>query len=254
VGVDQTGAVAGRAQQFLHALGAGVAFNRVQRPAQAPGAFQQPDVLIEQVVDGGVPLSSARGQRRSFGAGCGVPAGGMCDDALLHRRGQVVPQMPPVAGLDCFRGALADGFGVGGRTIAAHDLDTGVLAQPGRQCLALAIGQHVNTAVGDRVDQHGRILASAPDREVVHAEYLHSPDLRIGQCVHQPQQSAPTGRQPQPGRQARTSPARQRQPDALQHTAAQRSPTAVPPGQPVNLLGKRPRRTADRIAEEPPHP
>jgi hypothetical protein len=60
-------------------------------PTQPPGAFQQPDAVAEQVVDGGMPLSCTCGQRRLCGARCGVPAGGVGDDAFLHRCGQVVP-------------------------------------------------------------------------------------------------------------------------------------------------------------------
>jgi hypothetical protein len=62
VRIDQAGAVARRTQQVLDAFGTGVALDRVQRPAQTAGAFQQPGVRGEQVVHGGEPLPRAHGQ------------------------------------------------------------------------------------------------------------------------------------------------------------------------------------------------
>ena len=55
VGVDQRAAVAGWPLQLLGGGGAGVALDRVQRPAQPAGAFQQAHALAEQLVHGRVP-------------------------------------------------------------------------------------------------------------------------------------------------------------------------------------------------------
>ncbi|GAA3843717.1 hypothetical protein GCM10022226_78360 [Sphaerisporangium flaviroseum] len=102
----------------------------------------------------------------AMGAG-GVPASAVGDHGLLHRGGQAVPQMPAVADLYRVRCALADGFGVGGRAVAAHDLDAGVRTQPRDQRGGLAVGQHIDAAVGDRVDEQGRIAVATPQREVI---------------------------------------------------------------------------------------
>jgi hypothetical protein len=48
--------------------------------------------------------------------------------------------------------ALADCFGVGGGSVAADDLDAWVLAQPLGVGGGVAVGQHVDPPVGDRVD------------------------------------------------------------------------------------------------------
>jgi hypothetical protein len=69
--------------------------------------------------------------------------------------------MPAVADLHRGRCALADRFGVGGRPIPADDLSAGMLAQPLGQRGGLAVGQHVDSAVGDGVDQHRGVAVPA---------------------------------------------------------------------------------------------
>ncbi|MFL6121105.1 hypothetical protein [Actinophytocola sp.] len=86
VGVDQAGAVARRAQQFFGFVGAGVAFDRLQRPPQPSCAFQQPDTLGELGMHGGVPLVAACVQHGVRNARGGVPTGGAGNHAFLHRR------------------------------------------------------------------------------------------------------------------------------------------------------------------------
>jgi hypothetical protein len=54
-----------------------------------------------------------------------------------------------------------------------------MVTQPGRQGVRLAVGQHIDAAVGDRVDQQRRILAATTQREVVHAQ--HCRDRLVGQ-------------------------------------------------------------------------
>jgi len=108
--------------------------------------------------------------------------------------------------------------------------------------------------MSDRVDQHGRVLAATRDREVVDTQHCHRPHLGIGQRVHQSQQRSPACRNPELGGQARPCPAGQRQPDVLQHSAAQRSPAGMLGGQVADLLSERPNRTVLVAAEEPAHP
>jgi hypothetical protein len=55
---------------------------------------------------------------------------------LLDGLDEVVPQVPAVCDLHRVRAAAADALGVGAGPVAAHDLHTGLLAQPrrGRCC------------------------------------------------------------------------------------------------------------------------
>jgi hypothetical protein len=77
-----------------------------------------------------------------------------------------------------------------------------MLAQPRRQSGGLAVRQHVEAAVGDRVDQHGGVLATSPDREIIDTEHRHRAHLGIGQRMHQTQQRVPARHHPQQCRQA----------------------------------------------------
>ena len=72
--------------------------------------------------------------------------------------------------------------------------------------------------------------------------------------MHQTQQAAAACDEPQPGRQTRSGPAGQRQPDVLQHAAAQWRPAGVFGGHAVDLLSERPNRTTAVVAEEAAHP
>lgn len=76
----------------------------------------------------------------------------MGDDGLLHRCSQTVPQVLPVADLHRFGCALSDRFGVGGGAVAADDLGAGMLAQPRGERGGLALGQHIDPAVGDGIN------------------------------------------------------------------------------------------------------
>ncbi|MER7360963.1 hypothetical protein, partial [Nonomuraea dietziae] len=99
VGVDQSGAVLRRAQEIVGRGGAGVAFDRIESPAQAPSALAQSESLLEEGVDLGVLAAGSFGERTGATRACCVPAAAVCDHGLLHRGGQAVPQMPPVADL-----------------------------------------------------------------------------------------------------------------------------------------------------------
>ena len=75
--------------------------------------------------------------------------------------------MPAVADPHRLGCALADGFGVGGRAVAADDLGSGLLAQPRGEGGGLAVGWHVDPLAGYRVDQHRRAAASAAECDIV---------------------------------------------------------------------------------------
>ncbi len=87
----------------------------------------------------GVPLTGALIQRLAGTGRTVMPAAAVRDHGLLDRRGQVVPQMPPVGGLHRLRRAVADRLGIRGRPVAADHLDLRVFAQPGGQSCGLAV-------------------------------------------------------------------------------------------------------------------
>ncbi len=108
----------------------------------------------------------------------------MCSDLLADRVGQTVPQVPPVSDLHGTGQRVTDGLGVGGRAVTAHDLDARMIAQPGGDDLRAPAGQHVDPPPGGRVDQHGRVLAAAPQGEVVdpqHPRHRHDRQRQVAQ-------------------------------------------------------------------------
>jgi hypothetical protein len=67
-------------------------------------------------------------------------------------------------------------------------------AQPVRDGVGVSSGQHVDWSMGMHVQQHGAVHVPPPKREVVNAEDLHRPWLRLGQAAQQLQQGVPTCR------------------------------------------------------------
>ena len=118
--------------------------------------------------------------------------------------------MPAVADLHRLRCALADRLGVGGRPVAADDLGSGMLTQPRRQGGGLAVGQHIDPPVGDGVDQHGRVAASAPERDIVDAEHRRSRRRRDRERHQHPQHRRARDLHPEPGQHGGAGPTGQR--------------------------------------------
>ena len=97
-----------------------VSLDGVQGMVQPPGAFEQADARVEQVVDLLPPL-----QRRDLSAvdfahpgGCG-PAAAVNGHLLPGGLGEVVPDVPPVADLERLGQGLAYGVGVAGGAVTA---------------------------------------------------------------------------------------------------------------------------------------
>jgi hypothetical protein len=82
-----------------------------------------------------------------------------------------VAEVSPVADLYRVGQGAADGLGVGGRAVAAHDLDTRMFAQPGLQGGPLAVGQDRDASAGLGV-RDDRGVAVAAQGEIVHADHL----------------------------------------------------------------------------------
>lgn len=172
---------------------------------------------------------------------------------LLHRGGQVLKQTPAIGNFEGVRGGLLDRPGVGGGPVAADDLGTGMLAQPGRERLRGAAGQHVHDPAGFDVDQHGAIGAAHAESELIHPQHSRGA-VRHCRRLEQSQKPGSARGQSQPvaqprgrsvGRLDRDRPQPARQPDAG---------AAMPLGQPADLLDERPAETAPAVAEVPAYP
>lgn len=121
---------------------------------------------------GAAPLMSLKFRdphHREFGCGSA--------QAPRHRGGawqhylvaEVLPDVPSVADLHRVGHCRADGLGIGGGAVPAHDLDSGVRAQPGRQRGTRPVG-HINAFAGLGVDDDRGIAVAPFEREVVHAD------------------------------------------------------------------------------------
>jgi len=85
--------------------------------------------------------------------------------------------------LDCLRRAGAGAVGVGAGPVPADDLGAGMCLQPFRQRVGFPVPQQVHGLAGVHVDQHGAVVATAAEREVVdllrHRSKWTYPDLGI---------------------------------------------------------------------------
>jgi len=86
------------------------------------------------------------------------------DDGLLHRLGEVVPQVPSVSDLHGVRGTGAGAVGVGAGPVPTHDSHARMPAQPGRDRLRGAVGQHIQRPVGVDVDDDRAVQAGSTSR------------------------------------------------------------------------------------------
>lgn len=79
--------------------------------------------------------------------------------------------MPSVADLHPVGQGAAGGLGVGGRAVPAHDLDTGMLAQPGLQGGRVAVGQDRDASSGLGIRDDRGVTVAAAQGEIVHADH-----------------------------------------------------------------------------------
>jgi hypothetical protein len=172
VGIDEGGPVGGGDAQGLGFGHAGIAFDRVQGQAQVAGAVEQADALAEEVVDL-VPAFAGGLLAYSAGAGRvdGGPASGVCPDLEQDFVAEISPEVPSVADLHRVGQGAADGLGVGGGAVAAHDLDTRMFAQPGLQGGRVAVGQDRDASAGFGIRDDRGVAVAAAQGEIVHADH-----------------------------------------------------------------------------------
>ena len=185
------------------------------------------------------------------GPGRRVHGGDAGQDGLLHRLGEVLPQVEPVGDLHRGGRRLPGGPGVGAAPVPADHLDAGMGAQPVREGLRLPVRQHVNKAVAVHIHQHGRVRMALALGDIIDAQHGDRPGLGIRQRPDQPDQGEPGHGRARRGGQPGTRPARQRQRDLLQQAPQLGGAPLVPAGQPGNLLSKRGHRARRIAAAEP---
>jgi hypothetical protein len=218
--VDQCGAPFRGADQLLDAWGAGVLLDGVQGEVEPAGDLVVRHALAQQGVDGRIPAAGAP-HRGTFVAA--LARGDVAETAtvgqgeFLDSVAQVLEQMPAIGALHRLRRADASAGRVRGRAVPADELDSGMLLQPVGEGDAEPIGQHIQAAMGDGIDDDGGIPLTPFDREVVDADRRRDGRRLLRQC-HQGAQHAGTAEQ-EPGqwpgerlRLARPAPARTRSP------------------------------------------
>jgi hypothetical protein len=109
-------------------------------------------------------------------------------------RGEVLHQMEAVRDLLGFRRAPAGAFSIGPGTIPRHDLDAGMLLQPGREGVRLAVGQQGDPLPPFQVDQHGAVDVALAKRPIIDAENRRGQARRQGRRTDQSQQRVARGR------------------------------------------------------------
>lgn len=172
VGVDEGGPVGRGEAQGLGFGHAGVAFDGVQGQAQAARAVEQADTSAEEIMDL-VPAFAGGLLAYSAGAGRvdGGPAAGVRADLEPGFVAEVAPEVPSVADLHRVGQGAADGLGVGGRAVPAHDLGTGMLVQSGLQGGHLSVGQDRDASAGLGIRGDRGIAVAATQGGIVHADH-----------------------------------------------------------------------------------
>jgi hypothetical protein len=115
---------------------------------------------------------------------------------------EVAQELPPIADLDGIRSPTADAVGIAAGAITGNDLSTGMILQPGRNRVTLAVRQQVDRPVALQIDDDGAVALAPPPRPVIDADdarrccwfYRHGPD--------QAQQRVAADRHGEPVRQA----------------------------------------------------
>lgn len=124
--------------------------------------------------------------------------------------------------------------------------------QPGSQGGGLAVREHVEAAMGDRVDQHGRILMASRDREVIDTEHCHRPHLGSGSACTR--RSGVLRAATRPSWTARRDPALPASANPMcSSTVRHTTSLGILGSQPVDLLGERPNRDSCGCRKDPTH-
>jgi hypothetical protein len=100
-------------------------------------------------------------------------------DAPLGSFAQVVPEVPPVGDLECLRCPAGGAFSEKRNTIAADDLDAGMLGEPRRRRVRLPVRQEVHRATCLDVDEHSSVDPALAVGVFIHADHAGCRNQRI---------------------------------------------------------------------------
>lgn len=106
----------------------------------------------------------------------------------FQHRGEVLHQMEAVRHLLGLRRTSAGAFGIGPGAIPSHNLDPGMLLQPSRQGVRLAVRQQRDPLSPFQVDQHGAVGVALTKCPVIDAQDRRGWANRQGRRTDQPQQ------------------------------------------------------------------
>jgi hypothetical protein len=90
---------------------------------------------------------------------------------MSQRVAQVTQQVPTIGNLNGVRSSPVCGFGIDAAAVAADDLGTGMLSQPGSYGVGIAIGKQVDHPAGLQVAQDRSIAMALAPGPVVDAEH-----------------------------------------------------------------------------------
>ena len=109
---------------------------------------------------------------------------------------------PAVADLDGIRSPPADAVGIAAGAITGNDLSTGMILQPGRNRVTLAVRQQVDRPVALQIDDDGAVALAPPPCPVIDADDARWRCWFYRHALDQAQQRFATDRHGEPVRQA----------------------------------------------------
>jgi hypothetical protein len=110
-----------------------------------------------------------------------------------QRLSQILEEMPPVGNLNGIGSNLMCPFSVRTCSIAANELDSRMLLQPGAQRLGCALRQELNRAVVIKVDQDGAIGLAFAEGEIVDTKMLRGWNSLVWDGADSAQERVTTG-------------------------------------------------------------
>ena len=81
---------------------------------------------------------------------------------------EVAQQVPTVGHLDRLLRALPNSIGVGTSTVARDNFNSGMLTEPIRQRLGLAVRQQIYDLIALKIDENRAVAMSTPPSPIIH--------------------------------------------------------------------------------------
>ena len=158
---------------------------------------------------------------------CHLECWSEAEQAPLQRLDQILEDVPTIGHLDRLRRTLAGRFCIRCGAVTADHLETGILAEPGRQGLGLAILEEIDDPSPLQVDQDGAVAMPLPEGPVVDSEHTRSrPSGNVSAAQHT-EQGSPTDRRAEASRKPRTGRAAERERDDFQCRSLAQRPSSI---------------------------